>query len=410
MKYHIIPGGYTMKTSLSLVSTILLSCFCANELYAARLEWEIPLNERLEMVRTASVDYYINKKHQKKYDERNIINLTCYRRDDSTSGVKGDFTVFAKAYEEPVFKQIEKHFADFSIARNGRFSVDKKDFMPNLRHLPTFPEKDMPAGTEWSSPAEIVFNSFSVPFLITFNVRYAMKDIREMDGRSVAVVNYSFTMDRRFNERGLPEDMPVRVLGMNKGRMYWDIAGKKPHSMDDEYRVAFLYRTGAQEFATAEFAMKIKTRYKLYRQVAPGEKAAAVQELQKELPKDSGISVDEDARGIVLRLGEVLFDFDSYGLKNEAAGTLDRVSEIIREKYGDREVIVEGHTDNRGNAGYNQTLSEQRAHSVARYLERRGVRDKLSYRGYGEDKPIADNSSADGRRKNRRVEVIINLK
>lgn len=79
------------------------------------------------------------------------------------------------------------------------------------------------------------------------------------------------------------------------------------------------------------------------------------------------------------------------------------------EKYRDREIVVEGHTDNAGESKYNQKLSENRANSVARYLQEKGLGDKLSYRGYGKDKPLFDNATHEGRRKNRRVEIIINM-
>jgi len=75
------------------------------------------------------------------------------------------------------------------------------------------------------------------------------------------------------------------------------------------------------------------------------------------------------------------------------------VYDIISKKYIDRKVIVEGHTDNIGNKEYNQRLTEQRAHTVAKYLHSMGLHDKLSYKGYGEEKPINKNESSEGRKK-----------
>jgi outer membrane protein OmpA-like peptidoglycan-associated protein len=391
---------------MALVATLLLS----SGLSALRLEWVIPQNERLEIVRTASVGYFINKKLEKEYDERNIINLTCYSQVNDKSNVKGDFTVFMKEKDEQLFKQLEKHITDFAILKNGRFIIDNSLFMPNLRHLPAFPEKDLTTGEEWTAPAELYFTNFSRPFMINFNVKYKIVDLKNLEGKDVAVVDYMFTMDRSFNTKQVPEDMPFRIIGKNKGRMMWDVKGQKPHLMDDEYRIVFVHKMGLSSIGSTEFVMNIATRYKMYTPVSPDEKSSAVKELEKELPKDSGISVDQDKRGIVLRLGEVLFDFDSYRLRGGAEKNLEKVSDLVLKKYSDREVLVEGHTDNVGNSSYNQKLSEQRAHSVAKYLKNRGNLDKLSYRGFGEDKPIANNSTGEGRKKNRRVEVIINLK
>ena len=82
----------------------------------------------------------------------------------------------------------------------------------------------------------------------------------------------------------------------------------------------------------------------------------------------------------------------------------------IRKKYPDREIIVEGHTDNTGDKQYNQGLSDRRAASVAEYLKKGVGHDKLSYKGYGSEKPISDNATKEGQAKNRRVEIIIKLK
>jgi outer membrane protein OmpA-like peptidoglycan-associated protein len=71
-------------------------------------------------------------------------------------------------------------------------------------------------------------------------------------------------------------------------------------------------------------------------------------------------------------------------------------------------IELEGHSDSQGSAAYNQTLSERRAKAMRDYLIRKGVAsERLSYKGYGFTKPIAGNDTAEGRRKNRRVEVKI---
>ena len=104
-----------------------------------------------------------------------------------------------------------------------------------------------------------------------------------------------------------------------------------------------------------------------------------------------------------------LFDFDSAALRKDTKSTLDLLVDTIKKKYTDREIIVEGHTDSTGDAKYNQTLSDRRAESVARYLSKGVGHDKFSYRGVAADKPISDNATEEGRRKNRRVEIVIKL-
>ncbi|WP_344858323.1 OmpA family protein [Planomonospora alba] len=111
---------------------------------------------------------------------------------------------------------------------------------------------------------------------------------------------------------------------------------------------------------------------------------------------------------------DVLFDFDSAAIKPEAAAELRRIARRITEKAASGATVqVDGHTDARGDDAHNQTLSERRARAVADWLATEGgiPRPRLRARGYGESKPAAPNTKADGsddpagRAKNRRVVI-----
>ena len=112
-------------------------------------------------------------------------------------------------------------------------------------------------------------------------------------------------------------------------------------------------------------------------------------------------------RGLVLTLGDVLFETGRSGLKMGAAGKLNRLVAFLNE-YPDRTALIEGYTDSVGSEDYNQGLSERRAYSVKSYLVGEGIgTTRLSASGKGERDPVASNDSAGGRQQNRRVEVII---
>ncbi|RMG33040.1 MAG: hypothetical protein D6720_12240 [Gammaproteobacteria bacterium] len=99
------------------------------------------------------------------------------------------------------------------------------------------------------------------------------------------------------------------------------------------------------------------------------------------------------------------FDFDSAELKPAMMAELDAIAEKIKSTDGDEKITVIGHTDSTGPEAYNQRLSERRAQAVADYLASKGITN-LSIKGMGESQPIADNSTREGRAKNRRVEII----
>jgi len=102
---------------------------------------------------------------------------------------------------------------------------------------------------------------------------------------------------------------------------------------------------------------------------------------------------------------DVNFDFDKSSLRPSATATLDQVATGLRQQGGVKYEVA-GHTDSVGSEAYNMSLSARRAESVRAYLVDHGVSAaQLSTRGYGESNPVASNATAEGRARNRRVEV-----
>lgn len=127
------------------------------------------------------------------------------------------------------------------------------------------------------------------------------------------------------------------------------------------------------------------------------------QSLEDEL-KD--LKAKKTDRGLVLTLGDVLFDTGKATLKAGAYATIDRLANALKEDTS-RKVLIEGHTDSVGSDDFNQMLSQNRAQSVQAALMERGVTgDQISAVGKGEGLPVASNDNAAGRQQNRRVELI----
>lgn len=115
----------------------------------------------------------------------------------------------------------------------------------------------------------------------------------------------------------------------------------------------------------------------------------------------------DTARGLIMNMSDVLFDFGKATLRPEAREKLAKVSGILLA-YPTLRVQIEGNTDNVGSDAFNQTLSEKRAFGVRDYLVAQGVDgNKLTAIGYGKSRPIASNDTAEGRQQNRRVELVL---
>lgn len=137
------------------------------------------------------------------------------------------------------------------------------------------------------------------------------------------------------------------------------------------------------------------------------EAASKSAELQQLREMVSELQARQTERGLVLTLGDVLFDLDKAELKAGGMKSVEKLAAFLRE-YPERNVMIEGFTDSTGAEDYNQRLSERRANSVRDALLAQGIeQSRIQIRGYGEAYPVATNDTSAGRQQNRRVEVII---
>ena len=141
---------------------------------------------------------------------------------------------------------------------------------------------------------------------------------------------------------------------------------------------------------------------------ARGRQAAEASERAQQLESElTNLQAKQTERGLVLTLGDVLFDTAQATLKPGAASTLDRLAEFMRDN-GERRVMIEGHTDSRGEEAYNRQLSERRADAVRNALLDRNVeQQRIRTVGLGEAYPVASNDTQAGMQENRRVEIVI---
>lgn len=134
---------------------------------------------------------------------------------------------------------------------------------------------------------------------------------------------------------------------------------------------------------------------------------AQARDLRGSLANDQ-ILIENTGSELIVTMPEgILFDFDSAAIRAGLQSDLRAMAANLNQ-YPNTDVIVEGHTDNTGSAGYNQDLSNRRAQAVAGVLLEAGVAPaRVRSVGRGEDDPVATNLTPEGRQQNRRVEVII---
>jgi outer membrane protein OmpA-like peptidoglycan-associated protein len=162
----------------------------------------------------------------------------------------------------------------------------------------------------------------------------------------------------------------------------------------------------------SEEAEREKEQAENQTQVAQQQAQQAIQEKEQMRARllaqlNQVLQTRDSARGLIVSMPDVLFDFNKYTLKPQARERLAKISGIILA-YPDLKLHIEGYTDSIGSDEYNQELSEKRAEAVRGYLVSQGVTpDDVSAAGLGKADPVADNSTAAGRKLNRRVEMVV---
>lgn len=161
----------------------------------------------------------------------------------------------------------------------------------------------------------------------------------------------------------------------------------------------------AEAKATARYAEA--ERAQLNEEQAQQTATLAAQQAAEYQRQIEALEAETTDRGLVLTLGDILFSTGSAELQDGANNKLDRLVNFL-EEYPERDVQIEGHTDNVGGEELNQQLSQERAESVSNYLTEQGIAsNRVSTVGLSMSQPIASNDTAAGRQQNRRVEIII---
>jgi outer membrane protein OmpA-like peptidoglycan-associated protein len=295
----------------------------------------------------------------------------------------------------------------FERDRLGYLTMDAKYFMPVVRNVPVFPDRDLKVLDTWRAEGYEIHDfrdSFGIqePYRIPFTANYVYVGQREWKGKSYPAFSISYKIASRPPAvRGYV--YPVRISGDFDQIVYWDHSLGQEAAYEESFRITFEMsdrkRIEFRGTAQAEFIESEEmNREKIAEDIA--------EEINRLKLPDVVVRVVEE--GISLSLENIQFYADSDKMLPGELEKLERIAAILR-RYPDRDIIVSGHAALAGTRDYLQQLSQDRARAVADYFLANKVRaaDRMVIRGYGADKPVADNSTEEGMRRNRRVEITI---
>ena len=291
---------------------------------------------------------------------------------------------------------------------DGQLHDSENAYLPTVQSIPSFPDKPVKKGESWTAEGKEVhdcrtlFNMYS-PITAPFTATYTYTGDETADGKKLQVIEVSYT----FSQGGTLEEMYngstfYGISGAAKQKIYWDNTKGDIDHYTEEFEIVM------QDIPGNQF---------VYRGISHGEVTGykslnddkTVKKFEKTVRKYKldNISVKKGEKGLTISLENIQFEPDSDRLLPSEIEKLQKIGSLLKDYSND--ILVTGHTAERGSVSARQTLSEQRAESVADYLVYMGVRDEyhIFTQGKGSTEPVATNQTEDGRKKNRRVEIIL---
>jgi outer membrane protein OmpA-like peptidoglycan-associated protein len=407
------PGksaGLSVKRGLRALPLLFLLAF---PLRAEEFHYQYKTGDKYRIISRVFEDVYLDRRlnHHAEILNRIAVEIT---------GVRGEsgrhealFQTAEKARgaggnpEGRSFQWAREYDSIFERDKQGRIAIDKKYFMPVVRDVPVFPGRDLKVGETWTAEGHEMHDfrdSFGIeePYRIPFTARYTFLGNREWRGKTYPAFSVSY---RIFAE---PDPVrgriwPRRIMGASDQQVYWDRELGQAAAYEETFRMIFELSNGRTVEYRGRAEAEILEALKMDREQMARDIAEDLELL--EIPD---VSVRASDEGVIISLDNINFQADSTRLLPGEETKLEKIARILR-RYPDRDILVGGHTALAGTEEGRRKLSQDRASLVADYLIRENVRgaDRVVVRGYGADSPVADNTTEEGRQKNRRVEIIL---
>lgn len=290
----------------------------------------------------------------------------------------------------------------------GRQEVPRGSFVPQVRNVPVFPEDPVEPGDSWTAPAVEVYDfrdgmGIQDPVVVPVEVSYEYLGPRDFEGRSYDAIAIRYALFHR-PAPDRPEAEFIRLMTARFSQeLLWDRRAGRAHYYEERYNFFMQTRDGARlEYRGTADGRVVEA--------PPLDRDTVQREIEDSIAADAiaDTTVRSDEDGVTIALENIQFAPDSAELRESEIPKLEWLAGVLR-RYPDRDIMISGHTALAGTAAGRQRLSEERAAAVGEWLIGQAVRERseLMYRGLGARDPVADNSTAEGRRRNRRVEITI---
>lgn len=405
---------YTYTACLLLACGMMLGLLpgpmSAPGLYAEEFSFRYRAGEKYKVLSEVEEEVYINGIYSHQAAILNRISVEVKDVRDGAGLLEGTFdTSEQRSGRVSVYELTNSYYSSFWRNEKGRYDIDPSYYMPVVRDVPVFPAGNIEVGESWKESGEEVHDlrygyGIPVPLRLPFRANYRYLGKGEYKEKMYDLISVQYTVQHRTSEYFSRYSIyPVRISGFSDQLVYWDQEIGRPYAYTEQFSMIFTLSTGDEYEFTGTARAEIT-------ESLPMDRTRVAEDVQKRIDeggvRDTRVSIDE--RGVTINLENIQFAPDSTELLPGEVEKLERVAEIL-SSYPDRHLLITGHTAMAGTPEGRERLSRERANAVAGFLLERGIRqpEEIVTGGKGAQEPIADNSTPEGMRRNRRVEITI---
>lgn len=292
----------------------------------------------------------------------------------------------------------------FKISDTGILTMLEDNGYPSFRSFPTFSKDEVYPGVVWEGKAERAVDPLNkgVVTRMPMYVQYTYVKDEVYNGQEVYLLKAQWATRYGTNTRYIDPDGDKELKtasGSHSANIYISKLTGCALVVRDTVNEYFVYTDGNK--------IEFKGTISLFTEYPPSVNEEEIIPVIEQITQEDDIEYEKTNAGYKLTMLDLKFKPDSPELLPGEEARLDKIAELLK-KTGNTKLLVEGHTARTGTIDNEMELSLQRAHSIVNSLVQRGVKaERFICKGSGGTKPIADNSTPEGRARNRRVEITI---
>ncbi len=392
---------------------IFLTLVCESYLHAIKFEFKYTTGHSYDIISIVEQEVFVNdiKSHDALITNRIHVEEIEAQADGSgrldTTYKTTEVATFVHDGSEHVSSQ--DYFSSLSRDKHGEYILDEKAYMPVIRNVPIFPDRDLQPGDAWTAQGEEVHDfrqNFGIeePFRIPFIADYMYRGIETITGKEFHVFTVSYDL---IYESPFPvpdgQNLPILTIMNSNQTLYWDTEKGYLDHYKEDYHIVI----------ETSFGHVITFTGDAHAEVINFKDRPKDETLDNVISKIDDLALDNVSahlapEGITISLENIQFEAESAVLQDSAIEKLRKIADILKT-LPNNAILVTGHTALAGTARGRQELSEDRAESVAEFLIELGVRssNQVRTKGMGADDPVAPNDTDANKAKNRRVEITV---